>query len=257
MSRSPRVQVQDRVMADPGDTRAEPAFQLSHAGEVRAYLRQLQAAEVPVQLSTPQAHTLTATLHSVDERTGQLRFDVNAGALPLAALVEADELVGVAYLDKVKLQFDLAQALLVHSGERAVLQTAWPRVMYRFQRRQSFRVPTLARHAPVAHLRHPALPDMVVPLRVLDVSAGGCALRVGHDVPPLTPGCRVAGVRVELDAETRFSAGLLLQHVSAIIPGEHGVRIGCEWWNLEPAAARALQRYVDLTQKQQRLLSRS
>ena len=249
--------MQTLAMTDTDEPLAGSAFEVTHPYEVRAYLAQIQAGALPVQLSNPLAHTLPATLQSVDERSGRLRFEVNASALPLAALVEADELVGVTYLDKVRLQFDLAQALVVHSEERAVLQTAWPRVMYRFQRRQSFRVPTLARHAPVAHLRHPALPDMVLPLRVLDVSAGGCALRVSHDVPPLTPGCRVAGVRVELDAETRFSAGLLLQHVTSIIPGEHGVRIGCEWWNLEPAAARALQQYVNLTQKQQRLLSRS
>ncbi len=241
-------------MSHHADTPAGPAFQVTHAGEVRAFLGQIQAGAVPVQLSTPQAQTLTVTLQSVDPQAACLRFEVNANAHALAALAQDDELVGVAYLDKVKLQFDLAQAIVVHGAEGALLQTAWPLAMYRFQRRQSFRVPTLARHAPVAHLRHPAMPDMVVPLRVLDVSVGGCALRVGHDVPPFPPGCRVADVRVELDAETRFSAGLLLQHVTAIVPGQHGVRLGCEWWNLDPAAARALQRYVNQSQKQQRLL---
>ena len=147
-------------------------------------------------------------------------------------MIESDEVVAVAYLDSVKLQFDLHELVLVRGPSGATLQAAWPAEIYRFQRRNAYRVRTLERSSPTAHLRHPALPDMLLPLRVIDVSIGGCALFVGHDVPPLEPGTRLASVRIELDADTRFETGLQLQHVTDIQPGQRGVRIGCEWATL-------------------------
>ena len=96
---------------------------------------------------------------------------------------------------------------------------------------------------------------MLLSLRVIDVSIGGCALFVTHDVPPLEPGTRITKVRIELDTDTRFDVGLQLQHVTAIQPGNRGVRIGCEWVRLSPSAERVLQRYIDQTQKRRRMLA--
>ncbi|MEO5697330.1 MAG: PilZ domain-containing protein [Burkholderiaceae bacterium] len=172
-------------------------------------------------------------------------------------MVDGDELVAVAYLDRVKLQFDLQGLVLVRGASHCALQAGFPREVYRFQRRRAYRVRTLERSAPTARLRHPSLPDMALLLRVIDVSIGGCALFVGQDVPPLQPGTRIAAVGIELDADTRFDADVRLQHVSAIGPGPGplGVRIGCEWLSLEGSAERTLQRYIDQTQKRRRLMT--
>ncbi len=238
-----------------GGRQAWDEFRVGHPGELLAYLRQLRDGSVPVQLSSPEAHAISVSLWAIDERAGRLSFSIDAERPQLPAMIESDELVAVAYLDNVKLQFDLEQPLIVHGRQGAALQTAFPRVLYRFQRRQSYRVRTLERHSPTAHLRHPAMPDMLLPLRVLDVSVGGCALFVPHDVPPLQPGTHLGGVRIELDPETRFDAALRLQHVTAIQPAHRGARLGCEWAQLPPASERALQRYIDQTQKRRRLLS--
>jgi c-di-GMP-binding flagellar brake protein YcgR len=238
-----------------GGREAWQAFRVDHPGELLALLRQLRDGSIPVQLSSPDAHALSVTLWSLDDKRRRLNFSVDADRPQLPAMIEADELVGVAYLDSVKLQFDLDEPLIVRGNGAAALQTAFPRAMYRFQRRSAYRVRTLERTSPTAHLRHPSLPDMVLPLRVIDVSIGGCALFVPHDVPELRPGTVVAGVRLELDPDTRFETGLQLQHVTAIQPGQHGVRIGCEWVRLPSSAERVLQRYIDQTQKRRRLLS--
>lgn len=238
-----------------GSRDAWQEFRVAHPGEVLAYLRQLRDGSVPVQLSSPDAHALSVSLWTIDERAGHLSFSVDADRPQLPSMIESDELVAVAYLDSVKLQFDLDQPLIVHGRNAAALQTAFPTEMYRFQRRSYYRVRTLERHSPTAHLRHPAMPDMLLPLRVLDVSSGGCALFVPYDVPELAPGTEIGAVRVELDAETRFDAGLRLQHVTSIQPETRGVRLGCEWRQLSPSAERALQRYIDHTQKRRRLLS--
>lgn len=238
-----------------GGREAWSDFRVTHPGEMLGLLRQLRQGDVPVQLSIPDGQTLGTTLWSLDDQARRLGFSFDPSNPRAEALLASDELVAVAYLDSVKLQFDLPGAVLVRGRDGAALQAPFPSEMYRFQRRSAYRVRTLERSSPTAHLRHPSLPEMLLPLRVIDVSIGGCALLVGHDVPPLQPGTRLASVRVELDADTRFETGLQLQHVTDIQPGARAVRIGCAWDRLSPAAERTLQRYIDQTQKRRRLLS--
>lgn len=230
-------------------------FRVTHPGEQLALLRQLRDGDVPVHLSNPEGQTLSTSLWTLDDQRRHLGFAIDADHPRTESLLATDELVAVAYLDSVKLQFELHDAVLVRGRDGAALQVPFPGEMYRFQRRGAYRVRTLERSSPTAHLRHPALPDMLLPLRVIDVSIGGCALLVGQDVPPLQPGTLLASVRIELDAETRFETGLQMQHVTEIQPGARGARIGCAWDRLAPSAERTLQRYIDQTQKRRRMLS--
>jgi flagellar brake protein len=229
-------------------------FRVSNGTEIAALLRQLRDGSVPVNLNAPDGAAMPATLWSIDSAQSRISFSADEGHPALQRFVYADEAVAVAYLDSVKLQFDLLGMLLVRSARACALQCALPRSMLRFQRRTAYRVRTNERHAPTARLRHPAIPDMGLSLRVLDVSIGGCALFLPADVPLIEPGMRLDGVRIELDADTRFTAALQMMHVSSVSAGL-GVRLGCEWAQIDGAAQRALQRYIDQTQKRQRLLS--
>jgi flagellar brake protein len=230
-------------------------FRVGQPGEVLALLRQVRDGSVPVNLNAPEGGALSTSLWALDAAQQRLNFNADESNPQLQRLVEADEAVAVAYLDSVKLQFDLHGLLLVRSATTCALQAEMPREVYRFQRRQAYRVRPADRYAPMARLRHPSIPEMTLALRVLDVSIGGCALFVPHDVPPLQPGNRLAEVQIELDADTRFAASLTLAHVSSILPNDRGVRVGCEWTPLAGTAERALQRYIDQTQKRRRLLS--
>lgn len=243
------------------DTRPAPLdesglaeFRLDSQREQLAYLRQLRDGSVPVLLAAPDGASINTSLWAIDDTGGRLNFSVEAADPQLERLVDSNEAVAVAYLDSVKLQFDLQGLLLVRSTRACALQSRMPRVMYRFQRRNAYRVRTMDQHSPVARLRHPALPEMALTLRVLDVSAGGCALLLPPDVPSVQPGIRIAGVGIELDADTRFTTTLQLQHVTSIGSSDRGVRLGCEWSPLAGNAERALQRYIDQTQKRRRLL---
>lgn len=231
------------------------AFRVTSDAEIAALLKQLRDGSVPLVLSTPDGTTLTTELWALDTQQGRMNFSADDGQPQLERLLTSDEAVVVGYLDSVKLQFDVHDLLLVRGARSCTLQAGVPNTMYRFQRRSGYRVRTLERHAPTAFLRHPAIPDMQLGLRVLDVSIGGCALFLPHDVPPLEPGVRLQTVRIELDADTRFLATVQIAHIGSIPPGDHGLRAGCEWVNLEPLAERSLQRYIDHTQKRRRLLS--
>lgn len=236
---------------------AQDEFAVHHPTELLALLRQLVDSHVRVHLSAPSGASYTTMVWTVDGHQRRLSLAADAAHPAVRDLIEGGEATVVAYLDSIKLQFDLQGLVLVHGGSASALQAALPRVLYRFQRRSSFRVRTPANTQPTVTLRHPALPEMQLALRVLDVSIGGCALRLPADVPALDAGITLAGVHVELDADTRFAAELTLQHISGGMGSTDGSRrLGCAFVKLEGAAQRTLQRYIDQTQKRQRQFSR-
>jgi flagellar brake protein len=232
---------------------AQDEFAVHHPTELLKLLRQLADQNVLVHLSAPGGSSYTTTLWTVDAHLRRVSFAADAPHPAVRSLVEAGEATAVAYLDSVKLQFDLQHLVLIHGSSASALQAALPSVLYRFQRRESFRVRTPANAAPTASLRHPTLPDTLLSLSVLDVSIGGCALALPAHVPALAAGIQLADVRIELDADTRFQTTLALQHVSGGMASKQtGQRLGCAFGKLDGAAQRALQRYIDQTQKRQR-----
>jgi c-di-GMP-binding flagellar brake protein YcgR len=239
----------------PLDSMGSDEFRVDDAGEVRALLKALMDQVVPVNLSASDGSAYTTTLWTVDAAASRLSFTADLQLPELQDILEADECVAVAYLDRIKVQFDVQDLVLVQGARSSVLQARLPREMFRFQRRNTYRVRTIERTAPTASFRHPSIPDMGVALRVLDVSIGGCALLQPANVPALQPGAVIKGVRLSLDSETQLDAGLMLHHVTSTGAENGSVRLGCEIVGLSGIAQRALQRYIDQTQKRRRLLS--
>lgn len=248
----------DTQPAPLGDDGNDPfaEFRSSHPREVLALMRELRDSGAPVALSAPGGTGIAATVWTVDPDRGRLAFDVEPAEPKLDALVEANELTAVGYLDSVKLQFDLHDLVLVRSPRATALQGRMPARVYRFQRRSSYRVRTLERGAPVARLRHPSVPDMQLALRLLDVSIGGCALLLPERVPPLPAGLEMRGVVLELDTDTLLDVTLRVQHATSVQTKDGtSLRLGCELLRLDGNTQRMLQRYIDQTQKRRRLLS--
>lgn len=237
-------------------------FRVGHPQERLSLLRQLRDQMVPVAIHAPSGMSLNATVWAVDPAQQRIGFSLPSELPPMDAMVESDEAVAVAYLESVKLQFDLHTLMVVRGPAGTTLQCQLPQEIYRFQRRNAYRVRPPARSEPLAFLRHPSIPDMQLALRVLDVSIGGCALWLPGDVPPLQSGTRIGEMTVSLDADTRFQAAATLQHVSAPAGSgersdkvERGARVGCAWQRLGGAAERVLQRWIDQAQKRRRMLS--
>lgn len=232
-------------------------FRVESRREIALLLRELNQSSTPVQLSSATGHYLQTVVWSVDPSADRISMHAEPDHPHLPGMIETNEATAVAYLEAVKLQFDVDDLVLVRGAQASALQARMPRCVYRFQRRQAYRVRTVERVGPTAVFRHPSLPDMQIRLRVIDVSIGGCALLLADDTPQIAPGGLIAGVRVELDVDTRFTATLQLHHVSRVQPNSPGARLGCEFSQLSGDAQRALQRYIDQTQKRRRLLSLS
>ena len=230
-------------------------FRVVVPAEITRLLRTLADDSVLLNFNGPNGSAVAARLSTIDVAAGVLGFSADADDPQLQPLLEGDEAVVVGWLDSIKLQFDVHDLVLVHNGSRSALRCSVPREMWRFQRRNAFRVRPLLRAAPTATFRHPALADMRLVLRVLDMSIGGCALFLPDDVPPIAPGVQVNGVQLRLDEDTDLVVSLRLQHVTGINPESHGVRLGCEMVRPGSDVERTLQRYIDQTQKRRRLMA--
>lgn len=234
---------------------ANESFRVSDPVEVKTLLKSLMDRGVTINLNGSDGSAYSTTLWTLDAAQGKIAFTADMMAPAVHRLVEADEAVAVGYLDQIKLQFDVADRMLVHGRQHCVLQASLPREVFRFQRRNAFRVRTLERSSPTARFRHPAIPEMTLELRVLDVSVGGCALFMPADLPMFEPGVQINDCAIELDAGTMLRGSLVVHHVTSIQPDSRGVRLGCELLHLDPDATRALQRYIDHTQKRRRMMS--
>jgi c-di-GMP-binding flagellar brake protein YcgR len=223
--------------------------------EIAGLLEELADRKAPLTLSTPAGARATSAVTSLDAVRRQLCLAAAPHDHQLQGLIECNEVLAMAYLDSVMLQFELHDLVLVHGARECALSARLPRRLYRFQRRGSFRVCPVAEARPTATLLHPAQGDLQIELRVLDVSIGGVALFLPDELPPIEPGVRLHDVLLELDGDTRLAVGLAVHHITLLHPRSGGVRLGCETLDLGGEGARILQCYIDHTQKRRRLLA--
>ena len=222
-------------------------FRLTSSVEVNGLLRQMQSSNTLITLSGPEGHSYTTLLWSVDEPRGTISFSGDSRNTGLRALLASGEVQAVAYLDSIKVQFELDGLIQVHGGQHEIINARYPRELYRFQRRSAFRVKPFISTGPVASFPHPASPDDMVALRVLDVSLSGVALLLPDNVPAIASGTKVPNCQLRLDEETWLDVSLVIHHATPL-PEIKGFRLGCEIHDLDPGD-RSLQQYINQTQK--------
>jgi c-di-GMP-binding flagellar brake protein YcgR len=229
-------------------------LRVTAAAEITAYLQQLQREGAGIRLSGPQGLGLASHIVALDPAADVLGLALGTDPEGISqALVADGEISAVAYLGTIKLQFDIDAPVLVSGEQGTVLRSPLPLRMYRFQRRQSFRVQPASSTYPRVVLPGGAQPGRA--LRVLDISIGGLALALPADLPALPTGQVADGLVLELDRISALRVSLLPHHVSPISGELHGLQqLGCSFVELDANASRTLQVYVDQTQKRRRLL---
>jgi flagellar brake protein len=229
-------------------------YRITAPAEIQSVLQRLVDERSLISLSGPQGQGHMTLMVQVDASQGHLHFSAEDGDDRLDALIEGGEVTAVAYLDRIKIQFDLDGLLQVSSALGRSLRSPWPGVIFRFQRREAFRVQPLPAQVPTAHLNHPHAPQMALQLRVLDVSLSGVALFLPDHVPMIPAGVKLGGCRLQLDDQTSLMVSLMVHHVTAIHPQTRGVRLGCELLDLD-RADRSLGQYINQTQKRRAALA--
>jgi c-di-GMP-binding flagellar brake protein YcgR len=230
-------------------------FRVSSPRDVGTLLKQLLDGAIVLSLHSPDGSVFRSAIWTMDSERATIGFNADPRDPAMQSVVHSQEVTVVGYLDSVKVQFQIRNPVLVHGNRASVLSCPFPREMYRFQRRNAFRVRPLIRSAPLARMRHPDQQDNEISLRLIDLSIGGCALFLPSDIPLMTAGVQLAGVRIELDEDTRLDVTLRLQHVTSINNDGRGVRLGFEFVRPNGDTVRTLQRFIDLTQKRGKLMA--
>jgi c-di-GMP-binding flagellar brake protein YcgR len=246
-------------MTQPSAAGEEPdAFRVTAPEDIVAVLRRLVEGDVPVTLRAAgdaADPTVYATaVWAEDVISGLVVLSADGDSAAVQALVAAGHAQAMAQLDNVEVRFPLARLALVKGRDTCALNAAYPVEMQRFQRRDAYRVRPLDYSHPVMHLRrlgadaHTQDTADELSLPVLDMSHGGMSLRLADDQPAVAGGTMFDGV-LELDGMLQVKLRLRVARVAA-----DGRQLGCEITEVAPQDARALQRYIDHTQRRRRML---
>ena len=226
--------------------------------EIAALLKQLRDGSVPVTLSAPRRRRPDhGELWTLDTAQRRISFSADADSPQLQRLARVRRGRGRG-LPRQR-EAAVRPARPGAGARRQRLRAAGATCRARCTASSAaaaFRVRTLERARAHGAAAPPVDPRHAAQRCACSTSAiGGCACCLPDDVPALKPGSDLRGVRIELDADTRFDADLLLHHVTLIQTPSRGARLGCEFMHVQPQAQRALQRYIDQTPKRRRLLS--
>jgi c-di-GMP-binding flagellar brake protein YcgR len=234
------------------NTLLNPEFQVQAASEIAALLQLLQSEQARVTLSNETGVSLPSRLCMLDATNAALSFEALPDDPLVRELTASGEITATAYLDDIRIQFELDALMLVNAAAGAVLRGPWPGLLYRFQRRSSFRVRPNSR-SPQVRVPHPQQQNELR-VRILDLSMGGLALLIPPELSPWATGTLLSTVHLELDHDTHLQTSLRVQHVHLL--GETGTPVGLAFAQLDAPAARELQLYIDQAQKRSRLLRR-
>ena len=229
-------------------------FRMTSAVEIRAMLNRVCSAGTVLNLNASDGTGWDVKPWVIDSARSaiSMSFEGNKADPRLQRVLGSAQVIAVGVIDDVKIQFDVQGLVLVQGADSAALRCTLPREIYRFQRRENFRVRPSVRNAPAARLTHPGLPAL---LRIIDVSVGGCALFLPQDAPPIEAGTLLHGVVLDLEVNVRVQTDLRVQHVSALSEGTNGMKLGCQFVNPNSSSLRNLQHYIAQTQKRARLMS--
>ena len=229
-------------------------FRMTSSVEIRAMLTRICDGSISLVLNTTDGTDFTVKPWVIDSARSAISmvFDGDKDDPRLQRLLQSSQVIAVAVIDTVKIQFDVAGLVLVQSASSSALRCAMPREIFRFQRRDSFRVRPPVRSAPAARLVHPGMPGM---LRILDVSMGGCALFLPGTTSPVTAGTVLRDTQLDLEVNVRVTTDLRVQHVSELNAEATGMKLGCQFINASSSSLRNLQNYIAQTQKRARLLA--
>lgn len=227
-------------------------FRMTSSVEIRAMLTRICDGNVQLMLNTSDGTDWAARPWVVDTAHSaiSMMFDGDKDDPRLQRVLQSNQVIAVGAIDNVKIQFDVQGLVLVQSSNSSALRCAMPREIFRFQRRDSFRVRTPVRSAPAARLTHAGLPGL---LRILDVSMGGCALFLPGDGASVKAGAVIRDAQLDLEVHVRVQTDLRIQHVSELNAEATGVKLGCQFINASSNSLRGLQNYIAQTQKRARL----
>ena len=221
-------------------------FAIYSRSEITSFLRQLRDKQVLVTLYYDQAAGFTVSnVLDVNEAFEELILDRTSDAVAQKSIYASKQLVVVAFLDNVKLQFSVGTAEAVEHHGRPAFRVRFPQQLLRMQRRSSHRRQPPAIRPATCLVPSPGKKGQYESVRVLDLSVGGLALFV-HPVQFALPAdYTLENCYLDLPDVGQITVTLRVCYVDAEAANDGVRRCGCEFIDLSESAARMLQRYMN------------
>ncbi|MET0288219.1 MAG: flagellar regulator YcgR PilZN domain-containing protein [Pseudoxanthomonas sp.] len=232
----------------------EEQYTLHDPREVRWLLQSLITARalisahaMPGGLNSP-----TALLELYDDDT--VLIDGNHSSVVNQRVLQAEYLMCVSQLERVRIQFRLHDLELVEVDGRAAFQAPMPEWMVRLQRRELFRLAIPPSHrvqctVPVSDA--PGLPEVSMDLRVLDISGGGLAMMLPDNHNAFHPKKRFTLCQLDLPDVGKIPVTLEVCYVSKLEqrPGHAIMRAGCRFVDLPFNLENQVLNYIFRTER--------
>lgn len=160
----------------------------------------------------------------------------------------AERLVCMSQLDKIRIQFDLPAPALTRYENRPAFRAPVPAQLLRLQRREFYRLQTPVTHTVTCRIPLPQ-PDgrtLELETRVIDISGGGIAVVVPPDNVPFGADMEFENCKLTLPELGTIPVRLKVRNLFRLTNrnGVEMLRAGCEFVDLPRSADNAIQRYI-------------
>jgi flagellar brake protein len=222
--------------------------------EIAGMLRQLRERHVLVTVYFDQtAGFAVSNVLDVNAGLEELVLDCASDPAAQTAIYASIQLVIVAFLDNVKIQFTVGAAEPVEFDGRPAFRVRLPQQLLRMQRRSCARRQPPPTRPAACLVPSPAGGGQYESVRVIDLSAGGLAMLAHPQQFELPIERDIEHCYLDLPGIGQISVTLRVRHVDRVGGVAHGRRCGCEFVNLGPSASRMLQRYLNRLDADQRM----
>ncbi|HEX4585482.1 MAG TPA: flagellar regulator YcgR PilZN domain-containing protein [Burkholderiaceae bacterium] len=220
--------------------------------EIDALIARLCDERVPMTVYWGRDGGFAVTqIMKVDAVLNEVHFDLPSQPLQQSQLLDAVELVCVAFIESVKLQFAIEAPRRSSNAGFPTFVSALPDRVLRLQRREYYRVRTPESLSASCLVPYSGDQAQYESLRVLDVSVGGLAmLAYPRHFDPSAVNV-IDRCYLDLPGVGTVTVRMRVAHLATSADGESR-RCGCEFVDLSPQARMMLQRYVHKLDVEQR-----
>ena len=235
----------------PLPTEGLDRYLLHGARQVRQLLQALIDAHALVSVHLPGRESFLSALVSLSDDEASVYLDacIDEGTNRRAA--QADKLMCVTQLDRIRIQFSVAGPAVVSLAGRAALQAPIPEHVLRLQRRETYRLQVQLSHAVQCTLPRPGNAGPIT-VRIIDIGGGGVAFHVAPGALDLEMGAELPNCLLNLPDVAPIPLTLEVRNITPqrSRSGIDTLRVGCRFAALPRGADTTLQRYILRTERE-------
>jgi len=234
-------------------------YLLRGSRQIRKLLQELIDARALISVHLiPGGMSFLSTLITFSEDEDWIFLDASPNETIHRRALEAERMLCVTQLNKIRIQFRLANGTEVPVDGRPTIAAPVPEEILRLQRRDAFRLQVPLSHElrcilPALQQKHgePEVRRRTIEVPVIDISAGGLSLEIPLSKHTPTVGDQINGCHLKLPNDLIGINLEVRNHGRRIqADGREVLRLGCSFIGLPTQAENQIQRYIYQTERE-------